>query len=569
VRRTFAMVTAAAVLAPATVLATGGPAAAATTTLIITALGRSGAKVITTTSVTNLADGSTYDVTTGTAKKLPKSKYAVIADIWDAKTQTETLGAAIVTVTGKKKVTIDARKGKALTVTLNSGPTAGHEQSLEGRICVAGRYSGSVGAWGRPGAFFVVPNASKDLRLAYMSTWLPNTGPGEAYAVTGVSKGVPTKPGKAFKRSSLGTLNLTARRGTAGSPQTDLAVQPGGDCDGGFYSQLHSGETPFTVKAHVSAGHWLVRASTSADFGFFGSHFNPRKVAAGKTYSQTFFRSAWGPGSNLPYVYAKALTFDTSDMFQEPGFSARGSNTQWEAAVQAVNTLKLGSKVVAKKTTTDYGTDRSEFRHTLKTSGWYTLTVDAKRYHPDLSSYPADMLSSRTSATFRFWANPKVPAVSPVFNTRFLPAGLDLHNRAKPGSITTVDLKQERPSQGPDIKLPTVKVKKVAATASFDGGKTWKVVTVKRSGSVWKALIGNPASGAVSLRATSRTRRATARRSPSSGRTQSASRRPGCPGRGARPGVGRATASSPPGRDAARPAATAARPATPTTGGGT
>ena len=43
-------------------------------------------------------------------------------------------------------------------------------------------------------------------------------------------------------------------------------------------------------------------------------------------------------------------------------------------------------------------------------------------------------------------------------------------------------------------------VKTVAAQASYDGGKTWKNATVKKSGGGWVATVKNPKSGYVSLR---------------------------------------------------------------------
>jgi hypothetical protein len=198
-------------------------------------------------------------------------------------------------------------------------------------------------------------------------------------------------------------------------------------------------------------------------------------------------------------VSEKKLTFDTGAMFMDPGFTTWSQTGGWEGSSRSVNTLTFGGKVLAKKTTTDWKSGTTTFAHKIKKSGWYTLTTVAKRYRPGMK-YPAGMLSTTSSASFRFWANPKVPAMAPVLLTRFVPAGLDIQNRARPGSITRVALRPNRNTESPE-GLPKIKVKSVSAKASFDGGKTWKVVTVKRSGTTWTALVGNPAAGAVALRA--------------------------------------------------------------------
>jgi hypothetical protein len=485
------------------VLATG-PATAAGNSLTVTTLGRSGTRVTATASVVNLDTNTTYQLKSGRARTLPKGRYAVLVDIWNAKDSTNTLGAKVVKVSGKTKTTIDARKGRALKVSLDPAPGTDFDHQLQVRVCAAGGISGRVDAWGPRGKLFVIPDSSKDLRFAYLSSWRPYTGPAAAVVVAATTTGVPSTPGRVFRRASLATVNAYARRGPAGSPDADFTLQASGrSCQSDMHAGIYSGTTPFTVKAHVSPGTWELRSDNWADDhgqpAYIGHWSSIRSLAAGRTYSQIFYRSAWGPGVYLPEVVDRRLHFYTSGMFTDPGFGS-GSRYGGEASQKSVSTLKLGGKVLAKKTNTDWRVDRADFTYTLKKAGWYTLSTTAKRYRPGIT-YPAGMLSTSSSVTFRFYADPKVSAVAPVFLTRFVPTGLDMNNRARPGGTTTVDLKLDRQRQGPDAKFTTVKAKTVTAKASFDGGRTWKAVTVKRSGSTWTAAVANPSSGSVSLRA--------------------------------------------------------------------
>jgi hypothetical protein len=492
-----------AVLVSATLPVVSGPAWAATHSLTVTTLNRGGAKVTTAVKVMNLSTNAEYTLKSGKARKLPKGSYSVLVDIATAKDSTDTLGARTVKVSGATKTTFDARKGKVLKVTLDSGPAAEHTQELQAAICTAGDNGDELSVGNSAGKIYVIPNASKKFQLAYQSAWRTGGLPGDVYVTAAQTTGLPTKPGKAFKRASLGTVNVAVRRGPGGSPQADVLLQaPEKSCTRHLYDETIASDTaPYRIKAHVSAGKWGVNTATSAeDHGqsvFLGHWYSSKNVKAGKTYSQTFYRSAWGPGTFLPTVLYKTLVYNTSGAFRDPGLTDYWGS---EASQRSVSTLTLGGKVLVKKTNVDWEVDRGTFEYGLKKPGWYTLDVTSKRYRPGVK-YPADMLSTASGTTFRFYANPKKNLVASVFSVRLLPNGLDMLNRAKPGTVTTVDLKPAHVGQYPDATLTKIKVKSVSAKASFDGGKTWKVVTVRRSGSTWRALIANPASGTVSLRA--------------------------------------------------------------------
>jgi hypothetical protein len=64
-----------------------------------------------------------------------------------------------------------------------------------------------------------------------------------------------------------------------------------------------------------------------------------------------------------------------------------------------------------------------------------------------------------------------------------------------------VDITLEQQRQTPDAKYAEATPKLVTAKASYDNGKTWKTVPVKKVGGRWKASVKNAASGLVGLKA--------------------------------------------------------------------
>lgn len=82
----------------------------------------------------------------------------------------------------------------------------------------------------------------------------------------------------------------------------------------------------------------------------------------------------------------------------------------------------------------------------------------------------------------------------PVALPRLSVSGLNGSNTAAENSTSTVDIV----TQGTAATAMTAK-------ASFDGGKTWNSVPVKKSGGMWKATVKNQGAGIVALRAQAKT----------------------------------------------------------------
>jgi hypothetical protein len=492
-RRVTAFLGAAALAAPVLISATAVPAQAAGGSVTVTALTRAGGKITAQLMIMNLSTGSLYNGTSGKAVALPNGRYAVSTDIWNSQDDTDTFGAQVVTVSGSNvATTIDARKGKLLTVGLSSSPGTGYSQTLMANVCAGSEPSlqmGLSGGTSDDGHMYVIPNSSKDVQFGYTSLWQKGS---DALIAKGGYTGLPSAPGGTFARGNMTTVSVQARRGPQSVDSGSLYVQPKyTTCATSLPNQLANDTFPYTATVHLTAGSWTVQADDTDDL----LHRVVNAAPGTPPVSQIFFRSAWGPARTLPYVFAGRLRYDTSHAFDDP------STEGFEASERSTAQLSFGSQVIAKGTVTDWGTPDSAFYAGMKSTGWYTLAVTSTRYRPGVT-FPKDMLSTASSVKFHFKVNPRTDTAVPGFLTQFVPGGLTMNSTAKPHTTTPVALWVVRPSVGPNAPTPKDTVKSVKVYASSNGGLTWAYQSVKHSGSAWSVNIANPSSGAISLRAT-------------------------------------------------------------------
>ncbi|WP_330346920.1 hypothetical protein [Streptomyces sp. NBC_00582] len=497
-RRSLACVGVAA-LAP--LLVSAASAQAASGSLAVTTLGRHGSKVSTTVTVVAVPSGRMYSVKSGKRISLPAGRYIAMTDIYESAadgTGTDTLGAKVVKVSGSTSVTLDARKGKAVKVSLDTPADVTGPARISAQVCSADSdmpSAFSVSGWNDAGSLYAIPNSSKLLQFGYLAQWSGN----DNYAVAKNTTGIPAAPGGSFKRSGLATMRFSVRGGTQMARQisTELQAQPKtDDCTTDLLAAVHDDSAPYTATAHVTPGTWQPRtdifASNGDDVG--GGFPKTRTLKAGQSATQSFGRAVWGPVHYLPTVWQKSVYFIPDALIGDPDIDTTGADPTKETMV-----LSKGGTTVKKQTLTNWGSSDDTFSARIRSAGWYRLTVDAHRYRPGIT-FPAGMLSSRVTLDWRFKADPAKATVATVFLTRFLPTGLNSHNQAAPNSTTTVDVSALRGSQNPDTKFTKVTAKSVRVWSSADNGKTWKAVTVKHSGSTWQASVHNPASGAVALR---------------------------------------------------------------------
>ncbi|MET7476891.1 hypothetical protein ABZT17_21310 [Streptomyces sp. NPDC005648] len=425
-----------------------------------------------------------------------------MTDIWEHGSEglgTDTVGAKVVQVSGSSSVTLDAREGKAVKVSLDTPADVTEPARISAQVCVAGvgdmPSAFSAGGWNDEGAIYAIPNSSKLLRFGYLARWSGN----DTYVAVKNSTGIPAAPGGTFQRSKLATVRLVVRSGTQMGPQDYTAIEAApktDDCTTGLRADVRNDEAPYDATLHVTPGTWQssdgVHASDGENVGV--ALPKVRTLTAGQSLTQSFGRAVWSPVHYLPMVGEKSITFLPDGLIGDPDVGVDGADPTKETVV-----LAKGSAVLKKQTLTNWGTGDAEFSAPARSVGWYRLTVDAHRYRPGIT-FPAGMLSSRATLDWYFKADPAKSTVAPVFLTRFLPVGLNSRNQAATNGTTTVDVSAGRGSQGPGPKFTEVTAKSVRVWSSADGGKTWKAATVERSGSIWRASVRNPASGAVALR---------------------------------------------------------------------
>ncbi|MFF4626665.1 hypothetical protein [Streptomyces griseorubiginosus] len=497
-RRSIAVAGVAALLASA---AAGGAAQAASSSLTVTTLGRHGAKVATTVTVVAVPSGQTYRIASGKRLSLAAGRYIAMTDIWEHGTEglgTDTIGAQVVRVSGSTSVTLDARKGKPVKMSLDTPADVTGPPRISAQVCAAVSNmpdAFSAGGWNYQGALYAIPNSSKLLQFGYMAQW---TGK-DSYVAVKNATGIPTAPSATYKRSGLATVHFSVRSGTEMGEQVHTALQAEpkvDDCTTDLMADVRDENGPYTATVHVTPGTWQPRddISGSDGTGVSGGFPKVRTLKATQNFTQYFGRAVWSPMHYLPMVAQHEVAFIPGAMIGDPDVGADDADTTKETVV-----LTKGSTTVKKQTLTQWGTGDAEFVAGIHSAGWYRLTVDAHRYHPGIT-FPAGMLSSRVTLDWHFKADPARSMVAPVFLTRFLPTGLNSRNQAAPSSTTTVDVSAGRGSQGPDLRFTTVTAKAVKVWSSADGGKTWKAATVRHSGSSWQATVHNPASGAVALR---------------------------------------------------------------------
>ncbi len=478
-------------------------AASSGAAITVTTLGRGGEKVASHITLESQNDSKQYTLGTGKKYTIAKGTYAMLTDIYNEADGTDTMAGRIVTVSGTTEVTFDARQGKEVHVSMTGVPAGYEQQFRDVRVCNDPAGFAWTDAYSSPGRLFVIPDSNKLLQFAFLTTWSDPSNPAaDSYAAVASVASLPSKPNWAFHGSATATVKMTALSGPQGGSTVSMVLQPQGHgCTLDLYAEMASGRAPLSTTVHVNAATWDLRLDESTDNGdVIGNFDSVKTVAGGQSYSQYYFRGVWGPAQFVPAVRSKQIEFDTVNMFKDPGFA---SSISGEASERSTVTVKLKGKTLTTAHATDWEGQGSDFTYRLPKAGWYSLNVDAVRYHPGIT-YPAGMLSPKASVSFNFHADPAVDALAPLWTTRFVPLGLSRENSAKAGTVTTVDLFLDRhPSSSDQRVTPAATLHSIAAQASYDEGKTWHAVSVRKSGDTWTALVTNPgAAGTVSLRTT-------------------------------------------------------------------
>jgi hypothetical protein len=433
----------------------------------------SGAQVITGSSGGSLAPGT----------------YIVGADVETNPGQSslsQSLVVRQVRVMRSETITLDARTARAVHVSLG---VHGATDQLNSALVTARRTDAVVAsANGLAGSLFATPAGLRPLCFGFASRW--QAGAGQFYDLSAiVSPGVPAAPTFRFRPAQLAKVRLSVRSGI-GSGVFGVSLQPGDPdvftCAAGLL--VNPIPVPLAETDFMSAGIWTESTQGSSNGDTLVTSLRARHF-----YQVSLGDAVAAPAGEFPFVPANSdLMYMNDGIFSYP----LGRSPSFECCAKSIGTLKLGLHVLERAKFTE---PLGLFQKTLSRSGWYTLTVDSIRV--GFQGQPLrGLLSSHITVSWRFYATTASSQGFPLTLASYLPAGLSVHNSAKPRAVTTLRILISRPADSPGT--PVYTLKPLRMQISGNDGKSWKTVRATRSGRYWIAEIHDPASGYVSLRST-------------------------------------------------------------------
>ncbi|MFI2202083.1 hypothetical protein ACH47Z_15180 [Streptomyces sp. NPDC020192] len=488
-RRTTAAASAVTVLVPLLLAGASTASAAGNGSLTVTTLDRSGKPVYAQVAVYNTRTNDFRYIDSNKATSLPNGSYELVTSFRDAGDERATVGGHNVTVSGATKTTFDARQGRPVNVSLSPNPGSGYDHTVSAYVCAADNGPANMGMSAEAGELYVIPSSSKAYELSYGTTYQPTSETGGSFWVASATHrgGVPSGVSATLKQSGLTALKVSARSGPD-SGQADFSFDyssaSGDACSWGPTSLQFQRDLPNSFTAHLPAGQWAV-SQQGNDFIFDGFH----SYAAGQTTSLTLGHAVWGPGGRLPNTWYHQLYFGNINPFSDPTLPAGGT--------LASGTVKLTHAGKTLYSHTYSPSNEIDAHPVIPGAGWYTLTQTGHR------SLPSGSLSTTSSLTLHFYADPDKNEQIRDYITRFWPNALDSRNQAAPGSTTTVVLGMQRTgTDDSTIQQLSDSVKSVQAWYTTDNGTTWHATAAKLSGGKWTIAVHNPASGRVGLRST-------------------------------------------------------------------
>jgi hypothetical protein len=485
-------------------------APAATARLTLTGLNRAG-QVVPVTSATLLGTSGRIYSYAGTPLQVRRGTYLIAAGVpgyAGSSVTSETLVYRKVSKT--ETIRLNGSAGHRLTVSL-SGVQAALED-LSADVCLSTSPDGAgfateASVTGGPGvAVYAVPVRSANLAFNYLAVLQSPAGPAYYLNGAGYAGRVPASLTYRQQVAGLAKLTLTLRSGAYGSAEDDWVIQSSGTaCDGGQAGEVTQ---PEKLVSYLSPGRWTAEVDsyslgTNGDLYRAANGGTEHRFQAGRSYSYVFGAAVAGPGADYPV---------TSDDYRHPSrfsllqygaglFTSPDGGTDAGCCWRAAVTLRLGAQVVKAGSVSWKPT--SVFLATLRKSGWYTLTASASRSFQG-GNTPAGLLSPRVAVSYRFHAS-ATPAGNgaqqnmPLTDVQYQALGLNLANQAAPGGTTTLNIRVLRPWNA-GVATPVYRLKHVLVYVSDDGGATWQLLPLTRSGGMWRGTVHDPGTGYVSIR---------------------------------------------------------------------
>ncbi|MER7761680.1 S8 family serine peptidase [Streptomyces sp. NPDC097619] len=399
--------------------------------------------------------------------RLPKGTYLVESLVYSpgSGNRTAALVQPALKVTGKTSVTLDARVAKPLAVTAPDAtaqrvsavmgydaPAAwvGTSWVIDGatRFATAGLGAESPGLqaqyhglWKTPGA----AGTATDYRFAFLR---------RGTFFTGLSRAV-TRAELAEVKLAMGA-SVSAKGVVHATPYTEgfgVGMHPP------IEASLPLSRTQYVNTAGVSWD-WSAAQLNAAGEEVTGHYVPMAAYTAGKRYALTFNTGVFGPdlsgGDQGAYRYGDRLDANVS-------LFADGSGHEGYAQATGFSRLESGGRIIA-----EYDSPGYVGAEVPAASAAYRLTMEGKRPAADAT------IGTKVAAVWTFTsARPSgdQQVKLPLSTVRLSPA-LSLNGTAPAGGTLKVPLFVGGPAAAPG------KVASLAVSVSFDGGTTWKALTV-------------------------------------------------------------------------------------------
>ncbi len=458
-------------------------------------------------SFTNLATGEYLDTRTnrgsGSLRLPPGDWHLQTVVVTPGGSPSDmTIASATVTVDGAPRtVTVDARRARHVSVDVGE-PDAKHRGHWIVYKFLAGDSDVSYGYLGYnwdEGAVpenlpHVLPHKRDGLTFFHQSVWVKANAEPTPYAYQVVrhhTGGVPEDPSVREDRAGMAKIRATYRSGnTAIRWYSYLGMGPLVPGLDTATPQFHFA-APAVIDQYVTAGYTWRRSMTApypADFGGSATVAPEITLEAGDEREELWHGGVIGPSLQNP---GSVATRDGDDLlYTSMDYFTDSTQGHWGTAhAEGTVTLTRGDargEVVASAPYNRF----LQLDVTLPPEDReYTLTVHADRS----GSFPDGATGNRVDTEWRFRsARTEEAAALPLLAVRLAPRGLDTMNRAKAGTTTEIPVRIEGTPAGKRL---------TSIEASFDDGATWHAVPVRAGGDGWLAVVDNPGSGFVSLRA--------------------------------------------------------------------
>src|SRR5712691_4508913 len=453
-----------------------------TVTIKVVGIDRNGKQVAVRPSVTPL-HGSELPTTRPTYHLKP-GRYFIGADVLTATSNpdepSQTIVDRLVNVRTSGTIKLNARGGRPVSVWLD-GKDLGAPTTAA--ACI-GRFQGDVtldSNFVDPTHVYLKPSRAAGLNFVW--GWNSGLLKGASYDLSGQTlNSLPAHPAFRLRTSQLDKTVIQVRAGTL--PGTGGSLSEWSTLSAGCGVSFLQGTVtvPSSVTVYRSPAFYQTEVDTYDESQLTSLNIVTSDQRARHGYTVTLGGAVRGPGNAVPFVHDGQLSLDPQWQFVDSVFESVAYD--FTAAVK----LTSGGHVVAKK---QYASRPVQnFTAHAHAGRWYTLTTDARQAGP---------LSTRTTLAWRFKLAKGASGGVPVADTSFVPLGLDLHNRAAPGSKTSVRVSFTQGSYAFAPK-PAAPVRFFAVEASFNDGKTWHGLGVVKHKGFWTFVVRNPSSGFVTLR---------------------------------------------------------------------